>query len=58
MKPEMKRRRMKKRSYMSLEENKTLLNRIPVMAPISAPILGDIFLGAFLPQKWDDLPPF
>jgi hypothetical protein len=19
---------------------------------------GDIFLGAFLPQKWDDLPPF
>jgi hypothetical protein len=28
------------------------------MAPISAPILGSLFKGAFLPQKWDDLPPF
>jgi hypothetical protein len=32
------------------------VNRIPVMAPISAPILGVHFLGAYFPQKWDVFP--
>jgi hypothetical protein len=36
-----------------------LINRIPVMAPISAPIRGGTFFsGAYFPQKWADLPPF
>jgi hypothetical protein len=28
-------------------------NRIPVTAPITAPVLGVLFRGAYLPQKWD-----
>jgi hypothetical protein len=35
------------------------INRFPVMAPISAPILGEhFFRGRFSLKKWDDLPPF
>jgi hypothetical protein len=36
-----------------------LFKRIPVMAPILAPLLGvHFFSGAYFPQKWDLFPPF
>jgi hypothetical protein len=36
---------------------KIIINRIPAMVPLTAPLFGVFFLGAYLPQKMDLFPP-
>jgi hypothetical protein len=40
------------------EDDEYSLNRIPVMAPILAPILGYIFWGSIFPSKMGPFAPF
>jgi hypothetical protein len=52
-----KKRKMKIFSILKVDDEYTL-NSSPAIMPLAALYFGVIFKGAYLPQKWDLLPPF
>jgi hypothetical protein len=44
--------------FVSWESTPARVNRIPVMAPISAPILGSVFFWGIFPSKMGRFAPF